>query len=62
MKMEKMSTDELKKLALQKDRRGCATRQALSAQAILHERAGEPFGGHEDWRDHIDDEEDITIF
>ena len=60
MKMEKMSTDELKKLALQKDRRGCATPKAFMAQAILHERAGEPFGGHENWR--IDDEEDITIF
>ena len=60
--MERMSTAELKKIALLKDRKGCATRQALSAQAILHERAGEPFGGHEDWRYYIDDEEDITIF
>jgi len=41
--MEKLSSDELKQIALEKSKKGVATKRALQAQEILYERAGGGF-------------------
>lgn len=41
--MREKTDEELKRIALQKNKTGCATREALEAQAILYHRV-HPFG------------------
>ena len=38
MQLTKMTDDELKEIALQKNKKGCATSEALRAQKILRQR------------------------
>ena len=40
--LNKLSTEELKVIALEKDKKGNATRQAFSAQKIIWDRAENP--------------------
>ena len=48
MKLTEMTDDELREVSLQKNRRGCATAEALRAQRILRDRHGKNLGrrGH----------------
>jgi len=39
-----LDDDEIKKISLEKDKKGCATKRALIAQKILWEKSGECFG------------------
>ena len=41
--MNNLSTEELKKISLEKNKKGNATSKALKAQKIIWERAGQPF-------------------
>lgn len=38
-KLKRLSDEELRKMSLEKQKNGCATSEALSAQRILYERA-----------------------
>lgn len=50
---EDLSDDELRELAVQKNRKGSFTKVAMSAQYILWKRAGCPFTNSYSWeRDH----------
>ena len=57
----KLSNEELFAISMEKQTRrpqkGCATRRALEAQWILHERAGCPFGGKPSWKKLIEEED-----
>ena len=41
--MDNLSTEELRKISLEKNKKGIATSRALKAQKIIWERAGEPY-------------------
>ena len=41
--LDKLTTEELRPISLQKMKNGCATSTALTAQIILYKRAGENF-------------------
>lgn len=43
MKLENLTTEELKIIALKKDKKGNATKQAFKAQNIIWERSGKPY-------------------
>lgn len=48
--LETLTDDELRKVALEKTKKGIATREATMAQRILWARAGMPFNGDENDR------------
>ena len=46
MKLAEMTDNELREVSLQKNRRGCATAEALRAQRMLRDRHGKNLGRH----------------
>lgn len=46
MKLDNLTIEELKIIALEKNKKGIATKQALEAQKIIWERAGKPYSAY----------------
>lgn len=61
MKISELTYEELKALSMEKNKVGCATKDALKAQYILYKEAGCQFSrNHNPFNFHRSDEDDFS--